>query len=395
MRLKALRSTMNLSGKRVLVRIDANVPIKGGRTVDGEHGKVARAAVDLEWLRQRGAKIIVMTHLGRPKGKRIAAYSTAPVARRLSGLMSGSVKHCRYVIGKQVAAQVEKMKDGDVVVLENLRYDIGEPNNDPAFAKEMAKFGDIYINNAFAVCHRKHASVSAITKELPAYAGPSLVHEVSVLSSVFDKPRHPFVLLMGGLKAHDKVAVMKKLYSKVDTILVGGALATTFLVAEGYKVGKSVFDQDGVKIAKALLGKDQKKFVLPEDVRVAKSLRSRRRSKVVPIDKIGSKDYIVDLGPKTIRQYRKLIKRSKMIVWNGPVGLCEIEAFCVATESFARGIAMRTGKATTVVGGGDTLPVVDEMHLAKRYTLLSSGGGAMLEFLAGKKLPGLEALRQK
>jgi len=386
---------MNLKGKRVLIRINANVPIKRGQVIDGKHGKIARAAVDLEWLRQRGARIVVIAHLGRPKGKRIAAYSTAPIAKRLTALMKDDVKHSRYLVGERAEKQVEKMKDGEVLVLENLRFDPGEESNSTTFAKKLARLGDIFINDAFAVCHRNHTSMSAITKELPSYAGPSLMHEVSVLSSVFEKPKKPFVLLMGGLKADDKIKVMNKLYAKATNIMVGGALATTFLVSQGYKVGKSVYEKDRVKTAKALLAKDDGKFLLPIDVRVAKSLRSWRRSKVVAIDKVGPKDYIVDLGPKTIRQYRKVLKRGKMIVWNGPVGRCEIDAYCVATESFARGIARRAGDAITVVGGGDTMPIVDRMNLAKRYTLLSSGGGAMLEFLAGKKLPGLEALLQK
>ncbi len=393
MKLKTLRKTINLQGKRILVRIDANVPIKRGRAIDGKHGKIARAAVDLEWLRQRGARIVVLTHLGRPRGKRIAAYSTAPVARRLSELMGGTVKHSRHLLGPTVEQQVSKLEDGDVLVLENMRFDIRERENSKSFAAALAKLGDIYINDAFADCHRAHASVEAITRELPSYAGPSLVHEVTVLSSIFEKPKQPFVLFMGGLKAGEKIAVMKQLFDRVSTIAIGGALATTFLVASGKQVGKSVYDKEGVKVAKALYKRGQDKFVLPEDVRVAKSLRSRRRSSLRSVDEIKAGEFIVDIGPKSIKQIRKVAKSARMIVWNGPFGLCEVPLFCEGTHAVARAVARSTGRATTVVGGGDTLPVVDGMNLAHRYTLLSSGGGAMLEYLAGKKLPGIEALR--
>lgn len=394
MRLRALKKTMNLKGKRVLVRIDANVPIKRGRVVDGAHGKIARAAVDLEWLRQRGAKIIVLTHLGRPDGKRIGAYSTAPVARRLKELMGGTINHTRYLVGDPVQKLVDKMENGDLLVLENVRFDKGEKKNSKSLASSLASLADLYVNDAFSVSHRAHASLEAIVKELPSYAGPSLVHEISVLGSIFDKPKKPFVLVMGGLKAKDKIAVMKRLFNFADQIVVGGALANAFLKAQNLNIGKSVYDAEGVKMARGLLKRGAGKFILPVDVRVAKSLRSRLRSRVVAIDNIRATDHVVDMGPESIKQVNKLIRKSQMIVWNGPFGLCEVKAFSVGTEAVARAMARRTGKATTVVGGGDTLPVVDALNLAHRYTLLSSGGGAMLDYLAGKKLPGIEVLKQ-
>ncbi|MBU0531492.1 MAG: phosphoglycerate kinase [Candidatus Uhrbacteria bacterium] len=385
---------MNLKGKRVLVRIDANVPIKRGRAVDGTHGKIARSAVDLEWLRQRGAKIIVLTHIGRPNGKRIGAYSTAPVARRLKELMGGTVKHTRYLFGEPVRKLVDAMENGDVLVLENVRFDPGEEKNSQSLASSLASLADLYVNDAFSVSHRSHASLDAIVKELPSFAGPSLVHEITVLHSVFERPKKPFVLVMGGLKAKDKIAVMKRLFKTADHIVVGGALANAFLKAQKFDIGKSVYDEDGVKMARELLKRGANKFVLPVDVRVAKSLRSRLRSRTVSVNDIRATDHIVDLGPESIKQLNKLLKGAQMIVWNGPFGLCEIKTFCAGTEVVARAIARRTGKATTVVGGGDTLPVVDALDLANRFTLLSSGGGAMLDYLAGKKLPGVEVLKQ-
>ncbi len=392
MRLRTLRNTMKLQGKTVLVRIDANVPIKRGRAVDGKHGRIARAAVDLEWLRQRGARIVILTHLGRPNGRRIAAYSTAPVARRLKELLGGTIKHSRHVIGPQVERQVSHLEDGDILVLENLRYDAREQENAKSFATTLAGLGDIYVNDAFGNSHRAHVSMDAITDELPSYAGPSLVHEVDVLSEVFDRPKKPFVLVMGGLKAKGKIPVMRKLLKQADVIAVGGALATAFLVAHNIPVGQSVFDKAGVAAAKRLLRNHRDKFLLPIDVRVAKSLRARS-PKTRSIWDIGPNETIVDLGPQSMRQIRKELKRAKMVVWNGPFGYCENKAFCEGTESLARAIARQTGKTKTVVGGGDTLPVVDGLNLANRYTLLSTGGGAMLDFLAGKKLPGIEALK--
>ena len=392
MRLKTLRNTTKLQGKRVLVRIDANVPIKRGKAVDGEYGRIARAAVDLEWLRQRGAKVIVMTHLGRPNGKRIAAYSTLPVMRRLDELIGNHIKHCRHVIGPKVEKVVSNMADGDMLVLENLRYDPRETENAKSFATALASLGDIYINDAFAVCHRAHASVDAITDEIPSFAGPSLIHEVEVLGDVFEKSKQPFVLAMGGLKMKDKIAVIKKLQDRVSRIAVGGALASAFLVADNKPVGKSVYDKKGVIFAKRLLKQNCHKFILPTDVKVARSL-SGSWSAVKMVEDIKDNEIIVDLGPKSMRQIRKEIKNAKTIVWNGPFGYCENKRFCEGTESLARAIARQTGSTKTVVGGGDTLPLVENMHLAKRYTLLSSGGGAMLDFLAGKKLPGLEVLR--
>ncbi|MFH1315147.1 MAG: phosphoglycerate kinase [Candidatus Uhrbacteria bacterium] len=392
MRLKTLDNTIQLQGKRVLIRIDANVPIKRGKAIDGEYGRIARAAVDLEWLRQRGAKVIVMTHLGRPDGKRIPAYSTLPVMRRLDQLIGNHISHCRHVVGPQVTKKVEHMKDGDMVVLENLRFDPREKDNARSFAAALALLGDIYINDAFAVSHRAHASVDAIADELPAYAGPSLLHEVEVLGAVLEKPKSPFVLAMGGLKMDDKIAVMKEFVEKANVIVVGGALATAFLVAQNKQVGKSVYDKEGVVLAKRQLQQATDKFILPIDVRVARSL-SGSWSEIKLVEEIKANEYIVDLGPKSMRQVRKEIKRAKTIVWNGPFGYCENKRFCEGTESLAKAIARQTGSAQTIVGGGDTLPVVENLHLAKRYTLLSSGGGAMLDFLAGKKLPGLEALR--
>lgn len=385
---------MNLRGKRVLMRVDANVPIKKGKVLDGVHGKIARAAVDIEWLAQRGAKVIVLTHLGRPKGKRVSAYSTKPIAKRLESLLGFEVMHSRDIVGKKALAAVEKLENGDVLLLENVRYDAREEKNSPAFAQALAKLADIYVNDAFAVSHRAHASVDAITDELPSYAGPLVANEVQILTKVSKRPKTPVVLAMGGLKVRSKLPVMKHFLPNVDSVFVGGALANAFLKAAGYEIGKSVYDKEGVKIAKQLLKKWKKKLLLPIDVHVATSFRSKAKVRNIAIEDVKKTDVIVDVGRRTMRAYLRELEDAKTIIWNGPFGYCEASTFCHGTRLLARAIAARTGKATTVVGGGDTAPFVESAGVADRFTLLSTGGGAMLEFLAGNELPGLEAVKK-
>ncbi len=391
MRLRTLRSGVDLSGKRVLLRIDANVPVAKGKVVDGPHGKVARAAVDIEWLRQRGAKVVVMTHLGRPNGRKISAYTVRPVARRLSELLSIDVPVARDIAGPFAQKLVKQMKNGDVVLLENVRFDAGEERNSTALAHALAQLGDLYMNDAFAVSHRAHASVDAITSELPSYAGPQLVAEVDVLQKVLAHPRHPFVAVMGGLKMADKIPVMRRLLPEADRVLVGGALAHAFFAADGIEIGKSAVDKEGVKDAEQLLKKFREKIWLPTDVVVAQGLRRDATMRTVPLDGLRKTDRIVDMGPETIERFSREIRGTKMVVWNGPLGYCEIEAFSKGTTAIARAIAANK-KAITIVGGGDTIPAVEAAGVADQLTLLSTGGGAMLEFLAGEKMPGVEAL---
>ncbi len=393
MKLRKLRSGMNFKGKKVLIRIDANVPIKNGKAVDGMHGRIARAAVDIDWLLQKGAKVIVMTHLGRPKGKKVSAYSVKPVADRISGLIGKKVIEAKAVLGKKVEKIIDKMKDGEVVLLENLRFDPREKENAASFATALSKFGDIYVNDAFGDSHREDASVDAITSELPSFAGPLLANETAVLHKAFTQVKNPFVLVMGGLKIKTKIPVIKHLSKTAESILIGGALATTFFVAQGFSVGKSAFDKDGVAIAKKLLKTSSKQLVLPVDVVAASSLRKDAKTRITSPDNVRSSERMVDIGPETRKLFAEKIGLSKTVVWNGPLGYCEIKEFCKGTEAVAKAIANQTGKAITIVGGGDTVPVLEDMKLADKFTLLSTGGGSLLEFLAGKELPGLEALR--
>ncbi|OGL66740.1 phosphoglycerate kinase [Candidatus Uhrbacteria bacterium RIFCSPHIGHO2_01_FULL_63_20] len=393
MALRTLKNGADLHGKRVLVRIDGNVPVVKGKAVDGAHGRIARAAVGIDWLRQRGARVIVMTHLGRPKGKRVPAYSVRPVAKRLSELLGIEVRFSRDIVGPSVSRAVDNLKDGEVLLLENVRFDAREERNSPAFAQSLASLADLYVNDAFGVCHRAHASVEAIAEQLPSYAGPLLQQEVSVLSKVMKSPKRPFVLALGGLKASDKIPVMRKLLPDADYVIVGGALATAFLAADGLPVGRSVYDGDGVRSAKRLLKDARVKFLLPLDVVVASSPTSRAKKRNVSVSQVGPKDMILDIGHASMKKAAREVEGAKTVVWNGPFGLAENERFRDATLLLARAVADRAEAAVTVVGGGDTVPLVERAGLADRFTLLSTGGGAMLEFLAGKKMPGIEALQ--
>jgi phosphoglycerate kinase len=393
MRLRTLGSDVDVRGKRVLVRIDGNVPVVRGKAVDGSHGRIARAAVGIDWLRQRGAKVIVLTHLGRPEGKRKPALSVKPIAKRLSEVLGVPVKVSKDIVGDPVVRLIGHLKDGEVLMLENLRFDAREEQDSPAFARELAALGDLYVDDAFAVVHRAHASVHAIVKELPSYAGPLLAQEVSVLGKVMKNPRHPVVLAMGGLKMADKLPLLEHLLPAVDRVLVGGALATAFLVADRMQAGRSVYDEEGVSAARRLLKKWREKVLLPSDVIVVGSFQSRAdRRRVVDVGGVGARDIIVDVGPRTMKQALGEIAHARTIVWNGPFGYAEREPFRRATLELARAIAKRSDAATTVVGGGDTVPLLEESGLADRFTLLSTGGGAMLDFLAGKKLPGIAVL---
>lgn len=392
LKLRKLRADMKLEGKRVLVRIDANVPMEKGRVVDGPHGRIARAAVDLDWLAQRGARVIVLTHLGRPDGRRKAAYSVKPIAKRLSSLLGTKIEVTTGVTGKRVEQVVGRLKNGQILLLENLRFDPREEQNDVAFAKELASLGDLYVNDAFAVCHRAHTSVSALARELPAFAGHLLANEVTLMSQLERRAKEPFVLLMGGVKVETKLPVIEHLSKQADSILLGGALATTFLCADGFEVGQSVYDKEGLAIVHALSQVIRKKIMLPQDVIVASSFRKDAKTRVVPVSKVGPRDRIVDIGPQTQELFCRTIATAKTLLWNGPFGYCEVPAFCKGTETIARAIAKRTSAATTIVGGGDTGPVLERLKLADQFTILSTGGGAMLAFFAGQTLPGLEPL---
>jgi phosphoglycerate kinase len=393
MKLRTLRASMPLAGKRVLLRIDANVPVKKGKAVDGPQGRIARSAVDIDWLMQRGAKIVLLTHLGRPDGKFVSAYSVAPVAKRLSELLRTKVKTVRGIADEKARQAVARLQNGEVLLLENVRFHPLEKKDDVVFAKQLAALGDLYINDAFAVCHRPQTSVHAIAKEMPSYAGPLLAQEIAILSKAMQHPRAPFVLVVGGVKMETKLPVIQRLLPRVQSVLVGGALAHAFMKAKGLEIGRSVYDEEGVAQAARMLKQAGKKIILPEDVVVVSSLRKDAAQRIVDVTHVGVRDRIVDIGPKTVEKFLSILREARTIVWNGPLGYCEIKPFAKGTFSVAEAIAKRTGKALTIVGGGDTGPVIEEGGFTDQYTLLSTGGGAMLTFLSGELMPPLEVLK--
>lgn len=392
MRLKTLRAGVALEGKRVLVRIDGNVPIVRGEAQDGAHGRIARSAVGIDWLRQRGARVIVVTHVGRPDGRKTKALSVKPVAERLGELLDTDISVAPEVVGKRTQRMVDALGPREVMMLENVRFDPREERNGTSLAQALASYADVYVNDAFGVSHRAHASVDAITSELPSYAGPLLAQEVDVLGKVVRAPKHPFLLCMGGRKMDDKIPVIERLLPSADRVLVGGALATAFLAAKGMPVGRSTYDEDGVRLARRVLRRAGTKLILPEDVLVTNGFTSKAHARPVGIEDVGSRETIVDIGPRTLARFVGFVHTAKTIVWNGPFGYVEREDAREGTMLFARSVAARGGKAVTVIGGGDTVPLIEHMRIASKFTLVSTGGAAMLDYLAGAEMPGLRAL---
>lgn len=392
MKLCALDPRVRVEGKTVLVRIDADVPVVKGRVVEGKNGRLARASVGIEWLRQRGAKIVLLAHRGRPDGKRITALSMAPVARRLEQLLGSPVKLSRDIVGPRVLSHVHALENGDVLLLENVRYLDGETKDDAELARAWASLGDLYVNDAFASSHRSHASVHALARLLPAYAGLELQREVEELSDIVSHPKKPLVVVLGGAKIHTKVGTLEAFLRIGAQVAIGGALAHPFFVAKHLSVGRSLADPADVPIAKRLLRRFAAQILLPEDVATVRVIRRRAPIVVKKPGTLEAEDRIVDLGPSAIRHITEELATAKTIVWNGPLGVCEIPDFAKGTEVVARKIAAMKGRATTVVGGGDTLPIVERLKLGSAFSLLSTGGGAMMSFLAGEPMPGLEAI---
>lgn len=404
--MKFLRQIKNLKNKRALVRVDFNValgvdgrvePTEAlGRSPTGEAFKIEAVLPTIKYLLEKKAKIILMSHLGRPGGKARSSLRIDPVADYLSEVLKKLVKKEPGVTGAEVEKEVAKLKAGEILMLENLRFAKGEEENDPRFAKELARLGDIYVNDAFSVSHRPAASVSAITKFLPAYAGFLLETEIKALSRIIQKPKKPFLVLMGGLKFETKLLVIEKLLPKVDKILLGGGLASTCLKAMGYGVGDSLVDNDYLSLAKKI--SQEKKILLPIDVIVGSKNKPcdfyHLPIPVKPMILCPSPYAIYDVGPATIQAWAKLIKKANTLVWNGPLGNFEQRPYDFGTLAMARLIAGRAkGKAFAVVGGGETIAALRQSKMAEFVDHVSTGGGAMLEFLAGKKLPGLEALK--
>jgi len=385
---------VDVAGLRVLVREDLNVPLDQGRVADAT--RIQAAAPTLAGLRSRGAKVIVMSHLGRPDGKMVESLRLAPVAGPLGALLGCTVTCASDCIGEAANAAVAAMRNGDVVLLENLRFHPGEEANDPAFARELAELGDLYVNDAFGTAHRAHASTVGITQFLPSYMGPLLAREVEVLDGILQHPQRPFIAVLGGAKVSDKIGVIERLLGLCDAIVVGGGMANTLLAAEGFDVGASLRDRD-LRPAKAVMQKAESAHAnlhLPTDAVVATSIYATdEQTRAVPVSQIGPADMILDIGPDTAVDFSAVIHKAKTVLWNGPMGVFENDAFSAGTQSVGQAIV--DSGAISVVGGGDSAAAAHKFGFADAMTHISTGGGATLEYLEGKELPGIAALKHR
>jgi len=386
-------TTAAVRGRRVLVREDLNVPLDGDRVMDLT--RIDAAVPTLRDLSERGAKVIVMSHLGRPDGKVVEALRLAPVAKALSDRLGIPVKTAPDCIGPAAKAAVDGLADGDVLLLENVRFHKEEEANDDLFARELASLGDMYVNDAFGTAHRAHASTCGIAKYLPSYMGPLMKLELDVLDSMLHSPRRPFVAVLGGAKVADKIAIVDRLMSICDAIVFGGGMANTLLAAQGFDVGKSLRDADlgpAKKIVREIEHEATKVDVhLPSDAIVAKQLAAGVDTREVEIDEVLPDDMILDIGAGTAMDYRGVILDAKTVLWNGPMGVFENDLFAAGTE--AVGQAIVDSGAMSVVGGGDSAAAAHKLGFADKMTHISTGGGATLEYLEGKELPGVAALR--
>ena len=387
---------VDVAGKKVLVRVDFNLPLDIETGMIADDSRIRSALPTIRYLIDNNAKIILCSHLGRPGGKKDDALRLTPVAERLSQLIGRPVINGIDCIGKEAEDAVDKLENGQILLLDNLRFYPGEEENDPDFAKALAKLADIYVDDAFATAHRVHASVVGITKYLPAYAGLLMEKEIDALSKITTNPEHPFGALLGGAKVSDKIGLINNILDKVNLLLIGGGMAATFLASDGYEVGKSLLSEEKIDKIAGLLDLISKKdvtLVLPVDVMVADSISSKATGKIVPITEVKPEDYIVDIGPKTVQIFIERLKTCRTIFWNGPMGIYEIRQFSDGTRKLAYFLA--NADTVTVLGGGSTAEIADEMHIADKMTHVSTGGGASLKFLEGKVLPGIEVLLDK
>jgi phosphoglycerate kinase len=385
---------VDLRGRKVLLRVDFNVPVEGGKVTNDF--RLRMTIPTLTELRHRGAGLIIISHLGRPKGKREPKLSLAPVANALSGLLERRVMFVDDIVGSKAKMAAAALKEGEIMVLENLRFDPREEKNDADFAKALASLAAVYVNDAFGTLHRAHASVEAITRFIPSYAGPLVLKETDVLLRLSTSPAHPFVVLLGGAKVEDKINLVEKFIERADKVLIGGAMAYTFLKAQGIPIGRSRYDPKSIEsVSRALKSSKQNgdKLFLPVDHIVVKSIEGDEVPQVsegmIPEGYIG-----VDIGPRTIERYRVAMRGAKTILWNGPMGVFEVERFSKGTMAMARAIGR--SRAYTVLCGGDTISAVELYGNIDRLSYVSTGGGAALEFLENPQLPGIKALlRQK
>ncbi len=385
---------LDVKGKKVFCRVDFNVPMSEGVVTDDTRIKAALPTI--QYLVEKGAKVILSSHLGRPKGEVVEELRLDPVAKRLSELLGQTVTKTDEVYGAEVDKAVSEMTDGDVVLIENVRFHPGETKNDPALASEFAKIGDYYVNDAFGAAHRAHASTAGVAEHLTAAAGFLLEKELEVLGKALSNPERPFTAIIGGAKVKDKIGVIDNLLDKVDNLIIGGGLAYTFVKAQGYEIGKSLLEEDKIDLAKQFMQKAKDKgvnMVLPVDAIVADDFSNDANTQIVDIDSIPTDWEALDIGPKSVDAYQKLVKDSKLVIWNGPMGVFELDAFAKGTIGVAEALAQTEGY--TIIGGGDSAAAVEKFHMAEKMDHISTGGGASLEFMEGKVLPGVEALTDK
>jgi len=384
-----------IKGKRVLIRVDFNVPLDKKLNITDDN-RIKAALPTIRYAVDNKAKVILMSHLGRPKGGVEPEFSLAPTAKRLSELLGKPVKMLKDCVGNEVKAAVSAMSEGDIIMLENLRFHKEEEKNDPAFAKELASLGDIFVNDAFGTCHRAHASTEGITHYLESVSGFLVEKEIEYFQKVLTNPERPFIFLLGGVKVSDKIPVIENMMDKANAILIGGAMAYTFLKVKGIDIGSSLMEKEMIDMVKNILNKANAKgvdIVLPLDNVVTDNIETAANVKTTNTQAIEQGWMGVDIGPKTIKLFSERISKSKTIVWNGPVGIFENDKFAAGTRTLAEAIAK--SKATSVIGGGDTAAAVAKFGLAGKMSHISTGGGASLEYLEGKTLPGVAALTDK
>jgi len=382
------------AGKKVFVRVDFNVPLENGQITDDT--RIRETLPTIRFLTEQGAKVILASHLGRPKGQVVEEMRLTPVAARLSELLGKPVVKADEAIGESVKAQIASLNDGDVLLLENVRFYEGEEKNDPELAKAFAELAELYVNDAFGAAHRAHASTEGIAHHLPAVSGLLMEKELEVLGKALNNPDRPFTAIVGGSKVKDKIGVIEHLLGIADNLLIGGGLSYTFLKAQGYEIGKSLVDNEKLDLALGFLKKAKEKgcnLMLPVDIVIGDDFSNNANTRVVPINEIPADWEGFDIGPKTRELYADVIAKSKLVVWNGPMGVFELNPYLNGTKAVAEACAKTAGY--TVIGGGDSAAAAEKFHLADKMDHISTGGGASLEFMEGKALPGVVALNDK